>query len=397
MTFTEQSVKALKPDPNGRQVPYTDASNPRLVLVVSPGGTKSWRGLVYKDGKQLRVGLGRWPDVSVKQANKKAGDYARDPDAASKRAEAGTFKEVAEQFVARYVDKNGLRSKGEMQRHLKYAADYWRRKKFLDLKRRDVSELLDRLEDNHSPHVADHVLATVRKLMAWYQTRDDDYVSPVVSGMRRGPNPKDTARKRVLTDGEVRDLWKLDGTFADFAKTLLLTGQRRDKVAKMRWSDLNADGVWTLPTEKREKGNAGELLLPQPVLDLIYRQPKVAGCLYVFSTGRRGSHLAGFSKLMKSLRSKLPPPKKGAETWTLHDLRRSARSLLSRAGVTPHVSERVLGHAMPLVEGTYDLYKYQLEKGEALEKLATLVGNLVTPDTRSKVVRSPKFRQSPAA
>ena len=56
--------------------------------------------------------------------------------------------------------------------------------------------------------------------------------------------------------------------------------------------------------------------------------------------------------------------------WTLHDLRRTAKTLMVRAGVRPDISERVLGHVIAGVEGTYDRHSYAEEKRDALEKLA---------------------------
>ena len=63
--------------------------------------------------------------------------------------------------------------------------------------------------------------------------------------------------------------------------------------------------------------------------------------------------------------------------WTLHDLRRTAKTLMVRAGVRPDISERVLGHVIIGVEGTYDRYSYAEEKREALEKLAAIIGRIV--------------------
>ena len=65
--------------------------------------------------------------------------------------------------------------------------------------------------------------------------------------------------------------------------------------------------------------------------------------------------------------------------WVHHDLRRTARSLMSRAGVLPDIAERVLGHAILGVRGTYDCYEYFDEKREALEKLAALIERILHP------------------
>ena len=67
----------------------------------------------------------------------------------------------------------------------------------------------------------------------------------------------------------------------------------------------------------------------------------------------------------------------GVKGWTLHDLRRTARSLMSRAGVSPDIAERCLAHTIPGVRGVYDRYEYLDEKREALGRLARLVGEIV--------------------
>ncbi len=83
--------------------------------------------------------------------------------------------------------------------------------------------------------------------------------------MRRS-NPKERARVRILDDDEIRAVWQAaseNGTFGAFVRVLLLTAQRRDKVASMKWTDVSVDGVWNIPAEAREKGTANELPLPE--------------------------------------------------------------------------------------------------------------------------------------
>ena len=66
-------------------------------------------------------------------------------------------------------------------------------------------------------------------------------------------------------------------------------------------------------------------------------------------------------------------------SWVIHDLRRTARSLMARAGVRPDVAERVMGHAIQGVEGVYDRHHYREEKATALRKLASLIERIVNP------------------
>ena len=81
--------------------------------------------------------------------------------------------------------------------------------------------------------------------------------------------------------------------------------------------------------------------------------------------------------------------------WVLHDLRRSARSLLSRCNVPGDHAERVLGHVIPGVRGTYDRFEYRDEKRDALEKLDALVERILRPG--EKVVGFPRKGRKTAA
>jgi len=147
----------------------------------------------------------------------------------------------------------------------------------------------------------------------------------------------------------------------------------------MKWSDVE-NGVWTIASVKREKGHANELKLPKVALDIINAQPHFASNPYVFAS--RGStqlqnHTVGKAVFV----AKLPD----MPQWQLHDLRRTARSLMSRAGVLPHISERVLGHTMGGVEGIYDRHKYDEEKAHALNALAALIERIVNPPAENVV------------
>jgi integrase len=246
-----------------------------------------------------------------------------------------------------------------------------------------VSALLDKIEDKHGARQADMVLAIVRKITHWYQARNDDYVSPVVRGMAR-TKPADRKGKRILDDDEIRAMWNAAddcGTFGALVKILLLTGQRREKVVTMQWDDIG-DDVWKIPSESREKANAGVLRLPDMALAIIKIRPQIDENPFVFAAGAGKGPFNSFSQRKAELDEKLPDMPR----WVLHDLRRTARSLMSRAGVRPDIAERVLGHAIVGVEGVYDRHTYADEKTDALKRLAALVETILSPADKANVV-----------
>ena len=69
----------------------------------------------------------------------------------------------------------------------------------------------------------------------------------------------------------------------------------------------------------------------------------------------------------------------GVKNWRMHDLRRTARTLLSRAGVDVDIAERCLGHALPAIRATYDHHGFEREMRAAFEKLAALIERIVNP------------------
>jgi integrase len=160
---------------------------------------------------------------------------------------------------------------------------------------------------------------------------------------------------------------------------LLLTAQRREKLTTLRWDDVDPQGVWTIRTEEREKGNAGTLQLPKLALDIIQAQPRFVGNPYTFSS-QNGGRWEVSSKLKRRL-----DQQSGVTGWRLHDLRRTARSLMSRAGVQSEHAERVLGHAIRGVEGIYNRHSYDAEKADVLRKLAALIERIVTPPSPNVV------------
>jgi integrase len=364
-----------------RDVRYTHADTqlPGHYVRVQPSGSKTY-AVIMRDprGKQVLHTIGSATLHTIAEARELARDAIKAIKAGKDRQGPQSFAAVAEEWFKRHVEAKGLRSKSEIRRYLdKHILPEWGGRDFESIRRSDVAKLLDKIEDGAGAVSADLVLSTVRGIFNWYATRHDNYSSPIVKGMRRS-SPKERARKRVLSDDEIRAVWQAaseNGTFGAFMRVLLLTAQRREKVAAMRWQDVSVEGVWTIPTEAREKGTANELPLPEAALAIIKAQPRYESNPYVFA-GRGGTHCSAYSKGKATLDAKLK-----VASWRLHDLRRTARSLMARAGVRPDIAERVLGHAIQGVEGVYDRHSYREEKAHALKALAGLIENILRPES----------------
>ena len=400
-SLSDLGVAALKPRP--QRYVYPDPELRGHYVRIQPNGLKTYVAVTRDPfGKQVWATIGGADLLTVAEAREKAREAIKRIAAGKTPFEtpvkAESFKDVAEEWLKRHVAAKGLRSADDLARLLKTRVyPRWGKRLFVEIRRSDVAALLDEIEDNHGPRQADMILAIVRSVMNWRAARSDDYAAPIVKGMQR-TSPKERARARILSDDELRAVWKAaegDGAFGAFVRLLLLTGQRRNTVASMRWQDVAPDGTWTIPAEAREKGNAGEIKLPDTALAIVRAQPRLGDSPHVFAgrrAGKGGSHAfaTNFGKRKAALDLKVSaalgetPP-----TWTLHDLRRTARSLMSRANVRPDVAERVLGHVQPGIQSVYDRHSYSDQKRDALAKLATLIDSIVNPRDTVVPMRKP--------
>src|SRR5262249_17926975 len=183
----------------------------------------------------------------------------------------------------------------------------------------------------HGGRMADVTLAAFSRLCNWHAIRDDTFTSPIVRGMRR-QQPSEHARDRILTDDELRLLWQAAEQRNDvvglFVKFLLLTAWRRGEAAGMTWNEV-VDDQWILPAARNKVGKELVRPLSEPALKLLDELPHLGP--YVFSiTGRRP--FGAFNKVKRELDAE-----SGVRGWRLHDLRRTARSLMSRVRVAGDV------------------------------------------------------------
>ena len=378
-TLTDAQIAKLE----ARKKPYTvpDPELPGHYIRVRPNGNKVFCAVARApSGKQVWHTIGASTLYMVAEARAKARDAIKAIKEGRDREGPETFETVAESWFKRHVEARGVISAPQIRASLdKYLLPAWRTRDFAGIRRADIANLLDEVEEKVSAGVADFALGVFRIMANWYATRHDDYTSPVIKGMHRSQKVK---RERILTDDEIRALWKAaeaNGVYGAFVRVALLTGQRREKLAEMRWEDLSANGEWTIPGSPREKSTAGSLVLPAMALEIINAQPRFVSNPFVFP-GNTGRHISGYGERKALLDAKV----KIAE-WRFHDLRRTAKSLMARAGVRPDISERVLGHTIKGVEGVYDRHSYREEKAHALRALDGLIENILRPPAEKVV------------
>jgi integrase len=190
--------------------------------------------------------------------------------------------------------------------------------------------------------------------------------------------PKERARERTLTDDELRLVWKAAAAqpLGSFMQFVLLTATRRNEAAQVRRSEIiGAD--WIIPGARYKTGKDHLIPLSAMAQEIL---PKGRGDFIFSIDGVRPIQASNY----KAAFDKALPP---LEHWTLHDLRRTARSLMSRAGVPSDHAERALGHTMEGVRGTYDRHAYSEEKRFAFEALASQIERIVNPQANVVAIR----------
>ncbi len=407
--LSEETIKHLPVPATGNSITYfvgatiQGAKAPRGFGVrVTAAGARAFILNYRVRGREHRFTIGAWPDWSALKAVREARNLRQRVDRGenpledrAQPPETKTVSSVLDDFVTRYVRNKDrpLRSAD----HIESAFDRLVKPRIgklgvYDVRRSHVAEMLDRVEDEVGPVMADRTRAYLRKALSWYAERDDQFnLTAVFVRVEPRANPKERARTRVLSDEEIRAIWPAlgqSGTFGAFVKMLLLSAQRRDEVAHMSHKEIGVDGIWTIPAERYKTKRPNHVPLSKAALGVIEAQPKIDGCDYIFAS-RAGTPFSAFgkskAKLDKAVLAAIKTQvKKGAKVeplpnWTLHDLRRTAKTLMVRAGVRPDISERVLGHVIAGVEGTYDRHSYADEKRDALEKLATMIERILNP------------------
>jgi integrase len=372
-TLTNRGIDALQAAPLGKRQLVWDALIPGFAVRVTDKGAKAFVLVARFPGSPNPTAraLGRVGAISLDDARTRAREWiglisrGRDPATQLHVQEAGTLRAVSLDWLAR--DGAKLRSaanlRGSLERNVLPVLGS---RPIAAILRSEIVRLLDQVEDQRGPIAANRTLALLRTIMNWHAARSDDFRSPIVRGMAR----VEVARDRILNDDELRAVWKaseVSPVFGAYVRFLLLTAARRNEASQMKWSEIKGTD-WVLPAERNKTGVELVRPLSGAALSIAEGMPRV--CDFVFTRQGKGG-IGGLSQLKAQL-----DHASGTSGWTLHDLRRTARSLMSRAGVPSDHAELCLGHVLPGIRQVYDRHKYVEEKGLAYEKLAALLAGI---------------------
>lgn len=381
MKFTARSVDNLKPQ-SKRFVLYEDSAygNGSLGLRVTPNGTKTWIHLYKLDRKRRMTTLGRYPAMTLAQAHEAFAAAARqvaeggDPGAGvvsenERRRRVPRVTDLAELYIEKWAKvrkKSWKRDQRMLEREVLPKLGHLRVE---DVQRRDIIALLDDMVERGAPTQANRLLALVRKMFNFAESRELVQYSPChrVSA----PSPENP-RHRMLHVGELRTLLAMIPAAEMWTPTqlalllLLTTAQRPGEVVGAQWAEIDVEeSVWTIPSERAKNKLPHRVPLSAQalaILDLAKAHDSGGGAVFA---SRRGGGTMVHSLLSRAVARNRD--NFGVEHFTPHDLRRTAASHMTAAEVPRLVVSKILNHKESGVTATYDRHSYDREKRDALE------------------------------
>jgi len=217
-----------------------------------------------------------------------------------------------------------------------------------------------------------------RACYGWAIKRDTVRTNPFLDLPMPAAGP---ARDRVLSDDELKAVWNAAGRaivpFGPMVRMLILTGQRREEVAGMRWEDVSEDlDLWTIPGSETKNGKPHLVPLTEDAQAILGGHvPEIGERAGLVFPGRVGTQFSGWSRSKADLDKSA-----GVTGWRIHDLRRTLATGLQRLGVRLEVTEAVLNHisgSRAGLVGVYQRHDWKNEKGAALQAWAGHVTSVV--------------------
>jgi integrase len=347
--------------------------------VVSGFGARRQRRDVFYllryrlNGRQRFITIGRhgspWtPDTARTEAKRLLGLVASRSDPAAERVRpAETFGAEIIRYLERKRASLKPRSVEELERHLMAHAKPLHRLRLAEIDRRTIALRLAEIERGSGPIARNRVRSSLSAMFAWAIREGLIEVNPVAG---TGKADEGHSRDRVLSGGELAKVWRALGEdqFSDIVRLLVLTGQRREEIGGLRWSEIDFDrGVIALPPARTKNKRLHELPLSRQARAILERQPRRGGRDLIFGLGRGGFTSWSDGKAVLDEQANLKAD------WRLHDLRRTAATMMAELGVLPHIIEAILNHVSGHragVAGVYNRAKYEAEMRQALQRWA---------------------------
>ena len=351
---------------------YWDAGLPGFGVKVTPKGKKVFIVLYRTGGSGSRLRkytIGPYGRVTPAMARAQAQKIfaarldGRDPAAekanSKRRLVVDRVDGLVEAFIAERL--SSLRSGPRVASRLRGdVIPQWGTKSIHEIKKRDIIDLVSEV-GQRGPGANRTIAKVLKTFFRWCVGRAVIDFSPVEGLSLRLP---DRVRDRALNDRELATVIlasrQMPGPFGAILEVLALTGQRREEVAQMAWSEIDeAARIWHIPSQRAKNAKAHLVHISDTAWDIIKSRPRHSR--FVFATSG-GKNFQSFN----SAKADLDRVSQVME-WRLHDLRRTVVTGMARLGVPPHVADKILNHQSGTISGVAAVY----QKHEFLEERKT--------------------------
>ncbi len=394
MKLDSETVRSLTLPTGKVDHTFYDDELPGFGLRIWAGGAKTWVVRYKAAGKARRIKLGTSaalsPSVARRAASRTLAQITLGSDpAAEKRDAKAKLKNTIGAILPDYLEYRAgdMRpaSLADARRHLMKFAEPLHDTPIANIDRATLAILLKGVAKQRGPRAADKARASLSKFFM-YAIREGFLNENPAGFLNR--QYVDTPRKRLLSNDELRRIWRAlpAGQFGDAMRLLILTGCRRNEIGWLRWSEVDfTTGLITLPPERHKTGNKTGRIKVIPMSDLVrailLAQPKREGRDLIFGKGQGGLQNWGPSR--RALDARLVPPLPG---WWQHDFRRLVSTRMHEdLRIEPHIVDIVLSHAgiQSGTRGRYNLATYEKSHRVAMQRWADYVLKTVD-DIREK-------------
>ncbi len=390
MPISDTKLKALKP----RSKPYEVADSGGMFAEVLISGAVVFRYRYRIFGKREKVTIGSYPAMSLKQAREKhlearamveAGKSpAREKQRTkSEDARAESFREFAELWLAESEAGKDWREVQTqwLNRDIYPALGNQRLK---DITPDDVLTMLDSIKARGAAHSALRVRGIVKQVFDWAIARQRVTFNPAVA-IPTKIIAKPKSRERALSEMEIRNFFSaLESCNADLSnkialRLICLTMVRKGELRGAKWQHIDFDkGEWLIPETKNGKPHI--VYLSPQALALFRQLQELAGASeWVLPSGSEPRKPIGETTLNSVLYGMEMAQLRKGEKWerfTVHDLRRTASTILHEQGFNTDVIEKALNHTMRGVRGVYNKAQYADQRREMLQHWADYLDGL---------------------
>ncbi len=390
MPMTDTAIKALKPKASR----YTVSDEKGLVLEVFPTGGMLWHYRYRLNGKQERVTLGRYPALSLKLARGQRDDRATQVALGLSPAQQKQLAKVAaadltsvadfgERFFREIVAKDRKDVSIPRRYFDKSIVPAIGSKAVRDVTTEDVRAIIWKKKDEGFDAAAGEIRGVLKRLFDYAQTAGLATTNPVLALPMRHVH-KAKSRERALSPDEVGTFLKaafesnIRRQFKIGLHLILLTMVRKSELLLARWDCVNFEQAeWHIPAENSKTGKPHIVYLSRQSVALFRELQALAGGSELVLPGRGTltkpfAHNAINTALKTALQGQAIP------AFTVHDLRRTASTLLHENGWPSDVVEKALNHTIGGVRGVYNRAEYASQRREMLQFWADFVGQLLT-------------------